>query len=551
MEHDSGMKLRRNLEAQEALISKICRIAGAPGLSISVLHRGTEVYSHHVGHASVKDGKLPDGDTIYFIGSMTKAMVSALVGILVQDGTLDWKAPVSHILPELAHAFDGRGSEITLIDLMSHRIGMARADALWLQCAGNILLSKSEALDAWISQPTVRAFRADFLYSNFAFEAVGRIIEKSTGKTLGANLQEKIFGPLGMTRTCLDDEFSKDPNAAKAYFPLKDGTPVEVPVPTISDKTIMAASGGVRSCTNDLARFYKNLMHAANDQFNHQRTSTPGSPFKQLSTIWSPHNQLPVHSMRETSYALAWARTQLPSPLGSFNYNKHLVPAMPVIGRGLSSRLVVYHGGSMQGFTSAVYLLPETETAVFALQNSSALCDACDWVPQMLVQTILSGSPQSDIDFVQLATVSAARGATLADEVEEKLQRSQEKGTNSRPLKEYVGRFWHRSKSFRIDVTVDSDETLRMCFQGMPSETYSLRHLHHDVFVWNEPHDVTARRGRFQTRPVESYRIRFGSTSQGGVIDRLYWLYDETHAEPGLFRREGGAQLAGDFEMPN
>ncbi|KAG8411587.1 hypothetical protein J3458_015648 [Metarhizium acridum] len=138
--------LRCNLEAQEDLISRICRIAGAPGLSVSVLHLGAEVYSHHFGHASVKDGKLPDGDTIYFIGSMTKAMVSAL------DGTLDWKAPVSHILPELAHAFDGRGCEITLIDLLSHKIGVARADALWLQCAGDILLSKSEALDASLSQ---------------------------------------------------------------------------------------------------------------------------------------------------------------------------------------------------------------------------------------------------------------------------------------------------------------------------------------------------------------------------------------------------------------
>ncbi|KAG8411588.1 hypothetical protein J3458_015649 [Metarhizium acridum] len=315
-----------------------------------------------------------------------------------------------------------------------------------------------------------------------------------------------------MTRTSLDDELSKDPNAAKAYFPLLDGTPVEVPIPTISDKTIMAAAGGVRSCTNDLSRFFKNLMYAANDQFNHQRTSTPGSPFKQLPTIWSLHNQLPMRSMREESYALGWARTELPSPLGSFNYNKHLVPAMPVIGRGLSFRLVVYHGGSMQGFTSAVYLLPETETAVFALQNSTALCDACDWVPQMLVHTLLSGSPRSDIDFVQLATVSAARGAKLADEIEEKLQQSREKGTNPRLLKEYVGRFWHKSKSFHIDVTVDSNETMRMCFQGRPSETYHLRHLHHDVFVWNEPHDMTARRGRFQTRPVE-------------VLQGQVWIY--------------------------
>lgn len=531
--------LKTRIEAQEATISRICQIGGAPGLSLSVTHRGEEIYSHHFGHADVEAGKPPDGETIYFIGSMTKAMVAALVGILVEDGILDWKQPVCRILPEFIDAFDGRGSEITLLDLLSHRTGVARADALWLQCAGNILLSKSKAIDTWISQPTVRNFRADFLYTNFGFETVCRIIEKLTGQSLGTNLQERVFGPLGMTRTSLDDELSRDANAAKAYFALKDGTPVEVPVPIISDKTIMAAAGGARSCTNDLSRFYRNLMRAANDQFHHRRTSTPNSPFKQLTTIWRQHNQLPIHSLREESYALGWGRAELPSPLGAFNYNKYLVPAMPVIGHGQPSRLVIYHGGSMQGFTSAVYLLPETETAVFALQNSTALCDPCDWIPQMLVQTIVSGSQSSEINFEQLATVSAVNGAKLADEVEEKLQQSRETETTPQPLDKYVGRYWCKSKSFRIDVAIDNSKNLAMCFQGTPSETYHLRHYHHDVFVWNETHDATARRGRFQTRAMESYKIRFGSTSQDGKIDHLRWLYDETHAEPGTFIQEG------------
>jgi hypothetical protein len=66
-----------------------------------------------------------------------------------------------------------------------------------------------------------------------------------------------------MTRTSLNDDLSKDANAAKAYFALKNGNPVEVPVPIISDKTIMAAAGGVRSCTNDLSHFYRNMMPLA------------------------------------------------------------------------------------------------------------------------------------------------------------------------------------------------------------------------------------------------------------------------------------------------
>lgn len=81
--------LKALLETLEPLISRIYHISGAPGLSLSVVHRGEELYSHHFRYADVEAGKRPDGDTIYFIGSMTKAMVSALVGILVEAGVLD------------------------------------------------------------------------------------------------------------------------------------------------------------------------------------------------------------------------------------------------------------------------------------------------------------------------------------------------------------------------------------------------------------------------------------------------------------------------------
>jgi CubicO group peptidase (beta-lactamase class C family) len=90
--------LKTHIEAQEAIISRICHVGGAPGHSLSVSHRGEEIYSHHFGHDDVVAGKPPDGETIYFIGSMTKAMVAALAGILVEDGNTRLQNPrLSHL----------------------------------------------------------------------------------------------------------------------------------------------------------------------------------------------------------------------------------------------------------------------------------------------------------------------------------------------------------------------------------------------------------------------------------------------------------------------
>ncbi|KAF9768836.1 hypothetical protein IL306_013812, partial [Fusarium sp. DS 682] len=326
----------------EPQINYICEVSGATGLSLSVLSGGKEAYSKHFGFRDVEAQRAPDGDTAYFIGSVTKGMLAALVGILVEEGKLD--------------------------------------DGIWIQRAGNILLPKSEAIRTWIAQPVVRDFRSDFLYNNYAYEIVGQVVEKVENKSLEEVFKEKLWEPLGMHRTSMED-LSGNSNAAKAYYALDDASSYEVPMPTISHRTINGAGGAVRSCTNDMAKFYINFMRAANDQFNNTTTSTPGSPFKQLTTILRPHTQIDLVSMREQSYALGWARAQLPCPLGTLNYNHLLAPSMPIIGQGALGQLVLYHGGSIQGFAASLYLLPETETAIITMQNSSGLGDACDWAP--------------------------------------------------------------------------------------------------------------------------------------------------------------------------
>ncbi|KAG5759194.1 hypothetical protein H9Q72_012682 [Fusarium xylarioides] len=521
----------------EPQMDYICKVSGATGLSVSVVSGGKEAYAKHFGFRDLGPKEAPDGDTTYFIGSVTKGMVAVLVGTLVEEGKLGWSTRVTSVLPELQDAFEGRGSGITVADLLSHRTGVARSDAIWISRAGNLLLPKSESLRTWAAQPVVRDFRSDFLYNNYAYDVVGQIIEMVEQKNLEEVFKERVWAPLGMHRTSMED-LARNSNAAKAYYALEDASSYEVPIPTISHKTIMGAGGAIRSCTNDLAKYYSSFMHAVNHQFNNKTTSTPDSPFKQLTTILRPHNQLDLTSLREQSYALGWGRTQLPCPLGTLSYNYLLITSMPVIGRGAPGQIALYHGGSIQGFNTAVYLLPETETAIIAMQNSSGLGDACDWIPQMIIHQ-LSGSTES-IDFPHLATAAGKSALSLPEKIDDELEKRRERGTRHLDLEAYTGRYWNALHNFRIDVNAVGGR-LSMKFQGIVNETYELRHYHHHSWTWNVSHNETAKQGRYPTRPWNFYIIEF-NCGENEEVKSLLWRYDEEHPEPCVFILDEGSR---------
>ncbi|RBQ76443.1 hypothetical protein FVER14953_03303 [Fusarium verticillioides] len=114
----------------EPQMGYICKVSGTTGLSLTVISGGKEAYAKHFGFRDLEAKEAPDGDTTYFIGSVTKGMVAVLVGILIEEGKLGWSTRGAPILPELQDSFNGRGSEIIIADFLPHRTGVARSDAL-------------------------------------------------------------------------------------------------------------------------------------------------------------------------------------------------------------------------------------------------------------------------------------------------------------------------------------------------------------------------------------------------------------------------------------
>lgn len=89
------------------------------------------VLEHHLGFADVERRLLASSSTRYPIASLTKAFVASTIAQLVQEGILKWDEPLTSYIPELSFEHSpSLADQFSLVDILSHRTGLARLDAL-------------------------------------------------------------------------------------------------------------------------------------------------------------------------------------------------------------------------------------------------------------------------------------------------------------------------------------------------------------------------------------------------------------------------------------
>jgi CubicO group peptidase (beta-lactamase class C family) len=120
--------MNRRLTGLDTTIEKIMSIAGTPGLSLGVLHEGKMTFFGNYGLRDVAANLPPTEETIYPGCSLTKALVAATAGILVEEGKLKWDTRVKDVLPDWNISDDTIRNQVTVTDLLSHRAGFSVGD---------------------------------------------------------------------------------------------------------------------------------------------------------------------------------------------------------------------------------------------------------------------------------------------------------------------------------------------------------------------------------------------------------------------------------------
>lgn len=402
-------------DSLDAMIQRGMHDWHIPGLAVTVVRNDSVLMLRGYGVREYgKPGRV-DEHTLFGIMSTTKAMTSTGIALLVEDDVLRWSDPVTKWVPEFEMPDPYVTRELHLLDLLTHRAGLGNADLLWLRWD----LDDEEILRRVRDLAPAYSFRDGYIYQNIMFGLAGHVTERASGMSWAAFMRERLWAPLGMTRTFAswrDVDASGDPNVSAPHEIIGDTIAVitEDPVDAIP------SAGAVWSTAYDMARWVRFLLDSS--RVGDGRLLSE----RNFRMLFRPHNLIPVEQFYPSTI-----RTQ---------------PHWTAYGAGwflqdYRGEFVAFHTGSLDGRIAIVGLLPDHRLGVVMLANM----DHAEFRHALMLKVfdLQLGDPSHDwnADLLQLYDSLAARG----DSTRAARDAARVSGTSPRlPLEAYAGTYRHR-----------------------------------------------------------------------------------------------------------
>jgi len=442
---DAATASARALEGFDGFVDAALKTWKVPGIAVAIVKDGRIVLAKGYGLRDVKRRLPVTADTLFAIGSSTKAFTVMGLAVLVDEGKLDWDTPVKTYLPafKLEDAF--ATDRMTPRDLVTHRSGLPRHDMMWYGAT----LSRKDIFERLQYLEPNADFRQKWQYQNLMFLTAGYLAGEVAGTSWEELVRTRIFQPLGMKGT----NFSVEESKKGADFALpyneneKDKTIREIAFRNID---VMGPAGSINSSVTDMAKWVE--LQLSDGTVDGVRVTTP----QNLDEMHRPQMVMRERGRDPEivlpSYGMGWF-------IESY--------------RG---RTRVHHGGNIDGFTAMVTFLPAEKLGVVALANKdgSALPEI---VCRVAIDRMLDLEP---IDWSARLTAQADEGEQGADKAKGALDTYDRKaGTKpSHGLDEYVGDYAHPAYG-TITVTRDGAAGLQASLHAIPMK---LEHWHYETW---------------------------------------------------------------------
>ena len=241
------------LDGFDAYVAQAVRDWGVPGLAIAVVKDGEVVFAKGYGVRRLGSPEAVDDRTLFAIGSTTKAMTAAALGMLVDEGKLAWDDPVTKHLPWFVLNDPWVTRAITVRDVLTHRAGLPGTDALWYEQRG----TTREIIDRLRLVPPQTSMRSHFTYQNVMYAAAGEIVAAVSGMPWRQFVTTRLFEPLGMSGTVATAAtLEPQPNVAAPHATI-GGVVTEIRNASVDN---VAPAGAVWSNVRDMAQWLKMLL---------------------------------------------------------------------------------------------------------------------------------------------------------------------------------------------------------------------------------------------------------------------------------------------------
>lgn len=174
-----------------------------PGMSLAVAHHGEVTVLEGFGVKEMGKSVVSNGtdvavtpQTVFHIGSMTKAFTATVIASLVDQGLFSWEDRVKDILPDFGWQDEGVESQLQVRDLLTHRTGLVAQVGTYIP---NLGYGREDICRMLPYIGPMYGFGEKFAYNNITFIVAAQVIEAVSGMSWEDNVRMRIFEPLGMT----------------------------------------------------------------------------------------------------------------------------------------------------------------------------------------------------------------------------------------------------------------------------------------------------------------------------------------------------------------
>lgn len=438
------------LRGLDAYVEQAMKAWEVPGLALAVVRGDSVIYARGYGVIEVGKDQRVDEHTLFAIASTSKAFTSAALGLLVDEGKLEWDDRVTKHLPGFQLADPWITANLTVRDLLTHRAGVARQDNIWIAAP----FDRDEILHRARHLEQVSPFRAHYGYNNIMFIAAGEVAGAASGLGWDELVTRRIFAPLGMTRSTTRTAVAESRGNIAVSHTRVDGKVTAVGRRNYDN---IGGAGGVFSSARDMAQWLR--LHLGNGRFAGDSILSQAA----MAEMRQPHNPLRVDSV---------ARRLFPD-------TKFRAYALGWNVQDFRGHTLVHHSGSINYTRTHVGYVPEAGIGFVAMANLST--SDLQLALMYRVLDALLGAPATDwsAEYLALAQRGNERSARAARELEE----ARLPGTTpSVEAGRYTGTF---TDALYGDVRVRTEGD-RLVLDYAPDYVGDLEHWHHDTFrvVW-------------------------------------------------------------------
>jgi CubicO group peptidase (beta-lactamase class C family) len=406
----------------DGTVARAMQAFQVPGMAVGIVKDGKLVYAKGYGVREYGQPEAVDPDTVFQIGSNTKAFTAAALAMLVDAGKLHWDDKVTQYLPDFQMYDPYVTREFTVRDLLTHRsgLGLGAGDLMFYPTTD---FTRAQIIHGVRYLKPVSSFRSQFAYDNLLYMVAGELIPAITGDSWEQFVQRHILQPLHMGGCGANRELVKDRSNLASPHVVVDGKLTPIPV---EDLTVVGGAGTINCSVNSMAKWLETQLNRGTTPDGVRLFSSDRS-----AEMWSINTVQPLDadlaSLTRThflGYGLGW---DISDEFG---------------------RERVAHTGGVPGTVTWVSMVPELKLGVLVFTNQQEAA-AMEAVGHQILDAYL-GAPHRD--WVAIAVAYRDKRQAEAAAVEgEAAKVAKAAGSPTLPLSAYVG---HYDDAWRGEATV-------------------------------------------------------------------------------------------------